>query len=554
MKISTFSNALSVLVCSAGIALAPGLVFAQHGGGGGGSHGGGGGSHGGGGGSHGGGGIGSAMRGGGGGSRGSWGGSFGGFRGGGAPPAGVGGSYRGGMPGYSHPGVNSMARPAPSAAEPSGGRAPMTMPGSNPGGAPAERSTGEWRSFGSAPRNGAPVNEGPSAAPRYGNAMTPPAGVRSAGENPGEWHSFGNAGNPSAAAAARAFSSARPSSVGEMPARSFVGQGNQIVETTPRAPVSVVSRSRVLAGLAGPRLGSRTFTSAPVVRSSFVASNAGNFRFRSNAMLASRLNSFGTVRTNSILFRRPNTFNPPLIFNSGFFPNRAGFFGGNRFGLFGGNRFGQFGFNRFGFFGGNRFRFRQFGFGCFGCGFNFGFGFGWGWNPWWGGWGWGPSFGWWDPFWYDPWWGWGPPYSYAPYPAYNYGYSAPNNYDSPSSTSPNLDSSGDTSSTYQNPPATTAAPTLSATINTVPALRLYLKNGATFDVTDYWVADNKFYYDTTDGSEFGIEMDQVDVQRTVDENAKHGVQFILRPGPNGNDNSAPAPAPSNPAPAPNPEP
>ena len=536
MKKSTRSNTLSVLVCSASIALAPGLAFAQHGGGGGGSHGGGGGSHGGGGGSHGG--------GFGGGARGGWGGGGGGFRGGSAPPAGVGGSYRGGMPGYSHPGVNSMARPAPYSAGPSGGREAMTMPGSNPGSAPAERSAGEWRSFGNAPGNGAPGNGSPSATPRYGNAVVPSAGARAAGENPGEWRSFGNAANPSAAAAAREFSSARPASAAEMPARSFVGQGNQIVETTPRASVSVVPRSRVLASLAGPRTSARTFAGAPVVRSSFIASNASNFRFRSNSMLASRLNSFGTVRTNSILFRGPNTFNPPLVFNTGFFPNRFGSFGGNRFGFFGGNRFGFFGVNRF----------RQFGFGCFGCGFNFGFGLGWGWNPWSWGWGWGPGFGWWDPFWYDPWWGWGPPYSYAPYPAYNYGYSAPNNYDSSSSTNPNWNLSPDTGSTYQNPSATTFAPTLNATINTVPALRLYLKNGAMFDVTNYWVADNKFYYDTTDGSEFGIEMDQVDVQRTVDENAKHGVQFILRPPPIGKDDSAPASAPpaTEPAPAPNP--
>jgi hypothetical protein len=64
-------------------------------------------------------------------------------------------------------------------------------------------------------------------------------------------------------------------------------------------------------------------------------------------------------------------------------------------------------------------------------------------------------------------------------------------------------------------------------------LRLYLKNGATFDVATYWLAENKLHYISTDGSELIIQMDQLDLQRTVDENAKRGIKFTLQPGRNG---------------------
>jgi hypothetical protein len=239
----------------------------------------------------------------------------------------------------------------------------------------------------------------------------------------------------------------------------------------------------------------------------------------SNAFLASRPGFANSFRSNSTTFGRRPIFNPPLIVNSGFFPNRIGVFGNNRPG----------------FGGANRFRFRPNRFGCFGCGFGFGFGFGWGWG--WNSWWWGPGFGWWDPFWYDPWWwGWGHYGYYSPGLSYNYNYGAPSDYGNYSSSSP----------TYSTPDSATNSPNANVvaenSISTAPALRLYLKNGATFDVTDYWFADNKLHYVATDGSEIAIEMDQLDLLRTVDENAKHGVQFTLKSGPDGS-TAAPATRP-----------
>ncbi|HEX4002295.1 MAG TPA: hypothetical protein VHX36_06575 [Candidatus Acidoferrales bacterium] len=60
---------------------------------------------------------------------------------------------------------------------------------------------------------------------------------------------------------------------------------------------------------------------------------------------------------------------------------------------------------------------------------------------------------------------------------------------------------------------------------------LYLNDGTSFGVTDYWVADYKLHYIVDGARENTIDLDQIDVQRTVDENAARGVNFTLRPAP-----------------------
>jgi hypothetical protein len=57
-----------------------------------------------------------------------------------------------------------------------------------------------------------------------------------------------------------------------------------------------------------------------------------------------------------------------------------------------------------------------------------------------------------------------------------------------------------------------------------------------YAASDYWLANNKLHYVVNDGVENTVDMDQVDLQRTVDENAKRGVRFSLKPN-----NSNPAP-------------
>ena len=66
---------------------------------------------------------------------------------------------------------------------------------------------------------------------------------------------------------------------------------------------------------------------------------------------------------------------------------------------------------------------------------------------------------------------------------------------------------------------------------------LFLKDGSNFAVSDYWLSGGKLHYVTSYGGENAIDQSQLDLQRTVNENATRGVTFSLRPQP------APAPEP-----------
>jgi hypothetical protein len=72
-----------------------------------------------------------------------------------------------------------------------------------------------------------------------------------------------------------------------------------------------------------------------------------------------------------------------------------------------------------------------------------------------------------------------------------------------------------------------------------PLTVLYLKNGAVYAVTNYWIEDNKLHYLTSYGGEDTISMDEIDLQKTVDVNAKRGVEFILKPRPHQNPDEQP---------------
>ena len=164
--------------------------------------------------------------------------------------------------------------------------------------------------------------------------------------------------------------------------------------------------------------------------------------------------------------------------------------------------------------------------GCWSCGFGFGFGFGW-WPGWWGwGWGW-PGF--WG--WNSPWWGW---------PGYGYGYGS---YGYPYTASVQSDSYGydntNPSSTDQNeyPAASTGTlgPGTAADGHTsnlrVPIL-IYMKDGAVYSVRDSWLRGGELHYVLMNGKEGAVNLDDVDLQRTNEENAKSGVKFILKSEPN----------------------
>lgn len=148
----------------------------------------------------------------------------------------------------------------------------------------------------------------------------------------------------------------------------------------------------------------------------------------------------------------------------------------------------------------------------FGPGYGYGYGFGWGgFYPFGFGLGFGPVC--------DPFWDFGCD-AFA-YPGYWNGYYGPYGPGMYSSSGDNVEADASQDYALQNQPPD----------NSANAAVLYLNDGTSFAVTNYWVADYKLHY-TTDGvRENVLDLDQIDVQRTVDENAARGVNFTLRPAP-----------------------
>jgi len=60
---------------------------------------------------------------------------------------------------------------------------------------------------------------------------------------------------------------------------------------------------------------------------------------------------------------------------------------------------------------------------------------------------------------------------------------------------------------------------------------LYFKDGTVYEASDYWVADGRLHYVTASGAEYSSELNDIDIQRTVDENAARGISITLRPAP-----------------------
>jgi hypothetical protein len=54
---------------------------------------------------------------------------------------------------------------------------------------------------------------------------------------------------------------------------------------------------------------------------------------------------------------------------------------------------------------------------------------------------------------------------------------------------------------------------------------LWLKDGTVYGLRDYWFVAGKLYYVTNYGGENSIDMDRVDLRKTVDEDALRGVDF-----------------------------
>ncbi len=58
---------------------------------------------------------------------------------------------------------------------------------------------------------------------------------------------------------------------------------------------------------------------------------------------------------------------------------------------------------------------------------------------------------------------------------------------------------------------------------------LYMKDRSVFAASDYWVEQGKLHYVLSTGAEKMVDLDQVDVKRTISGNADLGTQVNLKP-------------------------
>jgi hypothetical protein len=171
------------------------------------------------------------------------------------------------------------------------------------------------------------------------------------------------------------------------------------------------------------------------------------------------------------------------------------------------------------------------GWGC--CGWGWGFGWGWGWGGFWGpGWGWG---GYWPGYslGYYPYWP-----GYYGDPGYSINYGDNGNYSS-SDNGPVDNNSGSYNSGAMAPdnsgsiaePSPNDNPVTGNVSASRPTVLLYLKDGTTYAASDYWLQDGVLHYIVNYGGESTLNMDELDLQRTVNENARRGINFSLHPNP-----------------------
>lgn len=64
-----------------------------------------------------------------------------------------------------------------------------------------------------------------------------------------------------------------------------------------------------------------------------------------------------------------------------------------------------------------------------------------------------------------------------------------------------------------------------------PLVLLVLKDGTVYAIADYWLEDGRLYYVTSYGARNSLPLEQIDLEKTAQENWKRGIEFVLRPKP-----------------------
>ena len=188
----------------------------------------------------------------------------------------------------------------------------------------------------------------------------------------------------------------------------------------------------------------------------------------------------------------------------------------------------------------------------------FGFGFGFGCDPFWGwgcsrfafgpGFGFGAGFGYGADFGYG---GFGNGWDLGYYNGGGYGGSDMTfNALGPSSAPDDVPSLEGNSGDWQDAPANNSQATDASgnNLNAQLYVVIVLRDGSSYAVSDYWLAGGKLHYITSYGGENSVDVNQLDLQRTVNDNATRGIEFTLRPTPAANvPNDLPVPQPAPPA-------
>ncbi len=119
---------------------------------------------------------------------------------------------------------------------------------------------------------------------------------------------------------------------------------------------------------------------------------------------------------------------------------------------------------------------------------------------------------------------------------YNYDANNNHNYDANNSSGANQAPPADQDYRgYDNNPN----PVTGNVAATTPTVLIYLSDGTMLAASDYWLADGQLHYYVNYGGENSVDMGKVDLQRTVNENAKRGIRFSLKPNP---DSANPVPS------------
>jgi hypothetical protein len=80
----------------------------------------------------------------------------------------------------------------------------------------------------------------------------------------------------------------------------------------------------------------------------------------------------------------------------------------------------------------------------------------------------------------------------------------------------------------QNPGTNNATPVNKAK-SEQPATLLQLRDGSMYGLEAYWVENGQLHYTTTYGGQNSLELDRIDLEKTVQLNAERGIQFELHP-------------------------